>query len=240
MKNNIALALTIIVCNCMAQNPDSLKLKAPVPAKSSEIGVSVSTAFFVLAGVSDYNERFTNVTYRRLYPKHHALKLFTGVALFNSHENNYQQGYYIPGTPHTTIYPTSEITTPSNFQVGVGYEYIIGKKKLKQAFGFDLVYNNKFERNKFYYLKLHDSTGTGATEPTRLDTGAYVKGTNFDKFGFNISYSLRYQFSKRWVGTVSCIGSYRFYKRRENGIESTISDFNMTGLISDISIFYKF
>src|SRR5690606_3165141 len=100
--------------------------------------------------------------------------------------------------------------------------------------------NNKFERNNFYYMQKHEIAGSGQAEYTRLDTGAYVKGTNFDKFGFNISYSLRYQFSKRWVATASCIGSYRAYKRREKGMEGNISDFNMTGLISDISVFYKF
>lgn len=240
MKNLIALAFAIIVFNCAAQNHDSLKLQAPVPKKSSEIGVSISSAFFVLAGVTDYNERFTNVTYRRLFPKNHAIKLFTGVALFNSYSNNYQQGYYIPSVAHTTIYPTSEISTPSNFQVGLGYEYIIGKRKLKQVFGVDLVYNNKFERKNFYYMQVYDSTGNGHSESTRLDTGAYVKGTNFDKFGFNVSYSLRYQFSKHWVATASCIASYRNYRRREKGMEGNVSDFNMNGLISDISIFYKF
>lgn len=238
MKNKISITLAIIALNCAAQQQDSLTVKSPVPAKSTEIGVSVSSALFVLSGVTDYNERFTNVTYRRLFPKNHAIKLFTGVALFNSYVDGYQQGYYIPAVAHTTIYATSEITTPSNFQVGLGYEYIVGKRKLKQAFGVDLVYNNKFERHNFYYVRVHDNGGK--LESTPLDTGAYVKGTNYDKFGFNLSYSLRYQFSKHWVVTASCIASYRNYRRREKSMDGNVSDFNMNGLISDISIFYKF
>ncbi len=240
MKKNLAVCLMLILNGLSAQIKDSLA--SPPKKGHNEIGVSVSSALFVLSGVTDYNERFTNVTFRHLFPKHHAVKLFTGVALFNGDNRDFQQSY-MPTAGNTTIYPTSEKTTPSNFQIGIGYEYILGKKKLKQVFGLDLVYNNKYERNNFYYLKVQDTSGSGNAQDkitTRLDTGNYVRGTNFDKYGINLSYSLRYDHSKHWAFTVSCIGQYRMYRRKENGRDYSVSDFNMNGLLSDISVFYKF
>lgn len=240
MKTKLCLVLLLVTGLVAAQKNDSLGTGSK--KSSNEIGISVSSALFVLSGVSSHNERFTNLTVRHLFPKHHALKVFTGLAPFSGSGDDFQQAY-LPPVGNTTIYPTSEKRTPSNFQVGIGYEYIIGKKKLKQAFGLDLVYNNKFERTNFYYMKVEDPSGSGSDADkkyTRIDTGAYVKGVNFDKYGFNLSYNLRYEASKHWVFTVSCIAECRTYRREEKGRETSVFDFNMNGILSDICVFYRF
>lgn len=233
----ILLIFLLITGTCNAQ--DSLVKKEK---KHYELGISLSTPLFVLLGVTDHNERYTNLTGRYFVAKKHAVKAFAGVALLNEGSSDYQQSSY-PAVNQTTVFPTTEIKTPSNFQLGLGYEYIMGRRKLKTALGIDVLYNNKFESTKFYYLTNKDSVGPNGQNViniNRLDTGAYIHNYNFNKLGINFSYSLRYALSKRWLLTGSFIMSYKIYRRKEGLHETTISDFNLIGLVSDISLFYRF
>ena len=233
----ILLTFLLIAGTCHAQ--DSLVKKEK---KQVELGISLSTPLFVLLGVTDHNERYTNLTGRYFITKKHAVKAFAGVALLNEGSSDYKQTSY-PAVNQTTVFPTTEIKTPSNFQLGLGYEYVMGKRKLKTALGIDVLYNNKFESTKFYYLTLRDSLrpdGQTITDINRLDTGGYIHNYNLNKLGINFSYSLRYALSKRWLLTGSFIMSYKIYRRKEGLDETTISDFNLIGLVSDISLFYRF
>jgi len=144
----------------------------------------------------------------------------------------------------STVYLMNNRTTPSNVQFGLGYEYVMGSKKLKHAVGIDVYYNNKFVRDQYFYYRDYDSTHTnGQTtrEFTKIDTGGYVRTQNYDKVGINLSYSLRYEVSRRWMISASTIMTNKFYwDKKTNGSRGQNYEMNFVGLISDISIFYRF
>lgn len=219
---------------------DTLSPVIKKPQRPHEIGFSASTIFFVMAGVSDFNERYTNLTYRYLPGHHHGLKAFAGINMFNAN-NEFRSG--VVSVTQSTVYATTERISPSNFQLGLGYEYIIGKRRLQQVVGLDVLYNNKFEIHRSYYTNSRDSTdnrGQHYIYTSRIDTGAHTTATNYDKFGLNLNYALRYSLSKRWLLTASMLVSYKTYRRREQQGYSRVSELNFNGLISDVSVFYRF
>ncbi|PBQ34001.1 hypothetical protein CNR22_20205 [Sphingobacteriaceae bacterium] len=238
-KKNFTLVFVALTFAVSAQDTLSIKKK---PAKPHEIGFSVSSVFFLLAGVSDFNERYTNVTYRYLFTEKQAVKLFAGASIFNS-EANKLESTKLSSVNNTTLYSTYEKATPSNFQMGLGYEYILGKGKIKHVIGLDLLYNNKFERERTYYSTASDSIdskGHVFAHTTTLDSGRVNRSQNFDKFGINLNYSLRYQISKRWVITTGLLVSFKTYNVKTPQGTSRMGDTNFNGLISDVSLFYKF
>ena len=233
-KKQIILLLTIAAFTAQAQ--DSLKTSAKAPKKKHELGVSIIVPLILAIGATDYNERYTNLTYRYFLKDKHAIKPFVGVSMVTPTPEAQKT---ISATNNSTLYAMNNITTPSNFQVGVGYEYIMGKKKLKHAIGADIYYNNKFLKEEFFYYQEIDSVGVDGNrfrQTTTLDTGAYIKTKNYDKLGFNLCYSVRYEASKRWVISTSTIMTNKFYWAPR----SSNYEMNFIGLISDISIFYRF
>jgi hypothetical protein len=217
---------------------------APVTFKESrhEIGLGILSPFLMVVGATDLNERYTNFSYRYRIHQKHAIKAFIGNAFFNSNENKMTQER-MQATPGQTVYLNRVFRTPTNFQTGLGYELILGKNKLKHVVGVDLLYNNKFTSEHTSYFLLKDSSvanGNNSIIGRGIDTGAATLTRNYDKFGANFSYNLRYEFSKKWLITSSFVMNYRFYKRRENGILAGISDFSINSLISDISLYYRF
>lgn len=241
MKRKKKFTVLCIVLVTFASAQDTLPLKKK-PERPHEIGFSASSLFFILAGVSDFNERYTNLTYRYFFKEKQAVKLFAGVSAFNSEANKYDQ-YQILAATQTTLYATNEKKTPSNFQLGIGYEYILGKGRLKHVIGADLLYNNKFESEKFYYIRVQESVDAGGNKigsSARLDSGAVNKANNYDKFGLNLNYSLRYSISKKWVITTGLLVSYKNYKIKNSYGTSRVSETNFNGIISDVSLFYRF
>jgi len=84
-------------------------------------------------------------------------------------------------------------------------------------------------------------TGQTTREFTKIDTGGYVRTPNYDKVGINLSYSLRYEVSRRWMISASTIMTNKFYwDKKTNGSRGQNYEMNFVGLISDISIFYRF
>jgi len=219
---------------------DSLSLRKKSPERKHEVGVSIITPLIIVLGATDYNERFSNLTYRRFLSDKHAVKSFVGIGSAGIVPNNPRT---VSATNTSTVYFINNRTTPSNFQVGFGYEYILGNKKLKHVFGADLVYNNKFLKEEFFYYQEIDSVGVNGKrfhQTTQLDTGSYVKTNNYDKIGFNLSYSLRYDISKRWVITASGTLSSRYYRQKVRNTYNTGTELEYVGLVSDVSLFFKF
>ncbi len=236
-QKQITILLAALIFTASAQDSSLVKKK---PLRPHEIGFSASTAFFFLSGVTDYNERYTNVTYRYFFKEKQALKVFTGINMFNPENRTKSE---LRSVSQSSLYANTEKKTPSNFQVGIGYEYVLGKGKLKHVIGLDLLYNNKFEKEQFYYSESKDtvdSKGNHFRNFNRLDTGAYLKTNNYDKFGLNLNYSLRYRLSKNWVITAGMLISYRTYRRKDKYGTSTVSEGNFNGIISDVSVFYTF
>jgi hypothetical protein len=237
-KKQIIVPLALLTMTLSGQ--DTLTKQNNSMAKKHELGISLTTPMIILLGASDYNERYTNLTFRYFLSDKHAVKPFIGIS---PNPNNPNTDQYISSTNTSTIYLSNYSQTPSNFQVGIGYEYIMGKKKLKHVIGADILYNNKFLKEKHSYYKITDSTdikGNTNNVTTPIDTGAYVKTNNYNKIGFNLSYNLRYELSKRWIITASTIASSKYYREGKSNSRINVYDFNIVGLISDISVFYRF
>ncbi len=205
-----------------------------------EVGISVLAPLIFLCDLRDPNERFSKISYRYKFKKKQAFKFYAGFSILNLTNSRYDQYQYIL-TDGTRIYPTSEVRTPTNIEIGLGYEIILGKRSLKHVFGLDFVYNNKFLVRKSYDLIEKDSIGANGQNFPKFTTSNYLEsGTNYNKFGVNLNYGLRYEISKRWVATSSFTFSYRYYRLKLNGNYHSYSDIYTFGIISDISIFYRF
>lgn len=209
----------------------------PLLGPRHEIGLSVLPAGIMLTGATDYNERFTNLAWRYRLTPDHALKLFAGMTLFSAPYDDTRTIGYV-SAPGTTVYPISFIDRPTNVQFGGGYEYMIGER-LKHVIGLDAFYNYNKQTTRYYYERIKDSTDVNGTTTTileTLDTGRYSVKKTLEKVGVNVSYSLRYSLSRRWVVTCSMIATVRF--QMKDG--SNVTEFMMNGLLGDISLFYRF
>jgi hypothetical protein len=239
----VTLCTMVLLTSCSLSAQDSLRTTSSTQGfKRHEVGVSVLTPLIILAGATDYNERFTNITYRFRKNKNHAFKTFAGLSRNETPLYYHDQPAGMLGASGNTVYPEVITHIPSNFQLGAGYEFIIGRR-VQQAFGLDFVYNNKFEKQEHFYREAYtvaEPNGMKRTEERRLDTGSFVTSRNYDKIGFDLSYSLRFPLAKRWLVTASVIGSYRYFKGYDNGRTYSIHDWNINGLLSDVSIFYRF
>lgn len=224
-----------------AKAQDSLKPKTAYPAKKSELGISVITPAIMVLGATDFNERYTNLTYRYFLSEKHTIKPFVGMSFFPPPSLGYPRS--VSAANSSTVYMMSNATTPTNFQVGVGYEYVLGGRRLKHLIGADLLYNNKFTREEILYYRETDSVdvnGKVGKVTTPIDTGRSVKTNNYDKIGLNLHYTIRYEVSKRWLITASAIMSNKYYIRTSKNGQASNFDANFIGLVSDISIFFRF
>jgi hypothetical protein len=241
MKNSVIILLVTFGILTKAQN-DSTVIKPTFTEKRHEIGIGVLSPFLMIVGASDFNERYTNLSYRYRINQNQAFKVLIGNAFFNSNENRIGQDM-VQATPGQTIYINKQYRTPSNFQIGLGYEYMFGKNKLKHVLGVDFIYNNKFNTEYSNYFLEKDTLNANGIKSIfgeKIDTGAVTLSRNYNKCGANFSYYLRYVFSKKWLMTSSFILNYRVYRRKVNNTMVGISEFNINGLIADISIFYRF
>jgi hypothetical protein len=237
---NVTVFVFFLASCVLAQDSAFTETPDTIPLKKHELGASILSPLIVLTGATDPSDRFTNITYRYLVTKKHALKIFAGFSLFNASVYNSQDYPYI-ATTGQTVHPVSETIVPSNFQAGLGYEIVLGTGRVRHAVGIDGVYNNKFEITKFQYRITRDSVdGAGNKFPYSFvaDTGKVSRGFTYQKLGFNVHYTLRYEYSTHWMVTTTFLMSYRNYRGRENN--SYLSDLEMNGLISDVSIFYRF
>lgn len=237
-----SLIILFLIISMRSNSQDTIVQPKSFTENRNEFGVSVLSPFFMIAGAKDDNERYTNLTYRHRFSQKHAIKALVGTALFDESEGRFKQDQ-VQSVPGKTLYLTTETKIPTNFQTGLGYEIMFGNGKLKHVVGVDLIYNNKFVSQESYYVRYNDSldaNGNHNFSINRLDTGRVIKSRNYDKFGLNISYSARYEISPRWVITGSFILNYRYYERRIYNIMTGVSDFNVNGLLADVSIFYRF
>jgi hypothetical protein len=236
MKHLIALFI-VLIFTLEIKSQDSTA-KTPLKSPRHELGVGILYPTLVIFGAYNDNiERYTNLTYRKWFKEKYSFKAFAGTIFPNSMDN-YSKNTVVILPGNTQLIGNTMIQTPSNCQFGFGFERYIGHKKLKLYTGIDVVYNNKFVKKSFYYTYAKDSA---ANSITKLDTGAYVSTRNFDKIGLNFNFGVRYEFNKQWVLTANYTAMTRFWQfKNPNGSTSQYFDLNSTGLISDISLFYRF
>ena len=223
-----------------ASSQDTTAKPITKPGRQKEIGVSILTPLILMAGTQDLSGRYTNATFRYRFTFRRAMKVFVGFASNNPpYPSPYEAGVV---TNSTTTYEVVIRTRPSNFQAGIGYEYMVGER-LKQVPAIDIVYANLFEKEEHVFMKYRnniDSMGNGSYVYERIDSTRSVKTYNYDKIGINLSYSLRYELSRKWIISASIIAAYRYTSRGSGKNKIVNHNFDIIGPLSDISIYYRF
>src|SRR4051812_47448063 len=92
------LAMAFIACAFTIQAQDTT---SKVSKHRHELGVSVIVPLILAVGATDYNERYTNLSYRYFLSKNHAIKPFVGISTINNVPNNPQT---VSSTNTSTLY----------------------------------------------------------------------------------------------------------------------------------------
>lgn len=230
----ILMTLQMLTFSIGAQINDSVAIK---PMPRHELGLSVLyPSLVILGGTPTGNEFFNNLSYRYRLTHNTGVHVFVGTTFPGSMNSVREASVRVqPGNHNYLAY--TEVQMPSNCQFGIGYEYLVGERKVKFLIGADFVYNNQFVKEIFYYAKAGDSLKIA---PARIDTGSYVKSQNLNKYGVDLRLGMRYEINRRWVLTAECTMSQRFYRRSTPVGRLGIYDFNINRLVSDVSLFYRF
>lgn len=241
MKKLMLLLSCVIANNVHSQ--DSLKASKAQNTKRHEIGVNILPPFLLLCGGYGNQPKFMNATYRYLLSEHNALRATAGVNIYNSPSPLSFQKEAVSMTNGLVIYENTTSNTPSNFMVGAGYERIMGKRQLKHVVGFDLTYNYVDETRITDYYGMKDTLINNITtkEFVRIDTGRTVTHRYCNKIGITPFYSIRYALNKNWLLTASTRLNFQYYQvKSEKNPTTSQFDFNTSGLISEVSLFYRF
>lgn len=210
---------------------------APVKEPKHELGLGlIYPMTLVIGNVNSDNNHYTNLSYRyKLSPKN-CIKLLAGMAHpFNASSLTQTKVLILPS--NTSLVANTLYQTPSNCQFGIGFEHFIGSKQLKLFAGADFMYNNLFSKKTFFYTNAADSA---SPHLNKLDTGAYVSARNYNKVGIDFHFGARYEFNSKWVIMGTFTASQRVYGTTANGRAIRVNDFTINGLISDISLYYRF
>jgi hypothetical protein len=235
------LLFLLIILSLPSVSQDSLEIDESDTAafNRNEFGISIISPLLVLTGADDPVERYTNLTYRRRFTRQQAFKIFAGLSLFNS--SMYERSdRVVSSVPGKTVHTVAEKIIPYNYQVGIGYEYIMGSGRVRHAVGVDAIYNNLFVQDKMQYrINSVGKSPSGDTVMTitMADTGRVNRSFTYHKIGANIHYTIRFEYSKHWLLTSSFIVAFRRYRSPFGG---DVTDLTMNGIISDISIYYRF
>lgn len=241
MKRSLMLLLCVFAINAHSQ--DSLKTDKSVKPKRHEIGLNILPPFLALTGVSGGNPQYFNTTYKYFLNKRLAFRTTAGIIAFGNNNLCGNQTETVIKTNSVTVNKTKYTHDPTNIQGSIGLESILGKRKLKHVIGFDLTYNYQNQRENISYYKLTDSIGMNNEKIQNwqsIDTGQAVINTYINKYGITPFYSVRYPISKKFVLTSSMRFNLQASQRRHGGLTYYSFDFNMSGVISEVSLFYRF
>jgi len=239
MKNLISVFLIFFVFEMRGQ--DSSSTKQVLKIRKNEIGINVLPVLVELTGAMPDHKDLINITYRRLIKNKHALRITSGV-----YTPEYERPDYIAAViskSNSVAVIQNNKVGGINLQAGIGYEYIIGRRRLKHVVGLDLTYNYQKQIISTDYSLVKDSIGPNnfhQSTSSSIDTGKVVKNNYYNKIGANLFYSLRYPLSKKWLMTASVILSWQTYRTQDLSQNVRIYDFNVNGLVSEVSLFYRF
>lgn len=238
MKKLMLLPVCVLILKTQGQISDSItKLNNN---KRNEIGLNILPPVLVLSGVTKANPQLFNITHRYFFSEKLCFRSTFGVYVFN---NKNEDQIMVSKTNSTSINLNNYSSYPANFQGGLGLEYIFGKHKLKQSIGFDLTYNYVNIRTHQNYFMLTDTvTATNEKFQTykQIDTGAKVINTFLHKYGITTFYSLRYPISKRLIVSSGIRLNTQYYQNKIGNRKFDQYDFNISGILSEVSLFYRF
>lgn len=241
MKRSLMLLLCVFAINAHSQ--DSLKTDNSIKPKRHEIGLNILPPFLALAGAGGGNSQYFNITYKYFLNERTAFRTTAGIIVFGNHNLYGNQTETVIKTNSVTVNKTNYSHDPTNIQGTIGLERIFGKRKLKHVLGFDLTYNYQNHRENISYYKLTDSIGANNTKIQNwqnIDTGRTVVNSYINKYGITPFYSVRYPITEKFILTSSVRFNLQASQRRYNGLTYNSFDFNMSGVISEVSLFYRF
>lgn len=241
MKRSMLLLLCAYALNANSQDTTTTANLSKV--KRHEVGLNILPPFLMLAGASGGNPHYFNFTYKYFLNERLAFRTTAGIIVFGNNYSYSNQTETVVKTSSVTINKTNYTHDPTNVQGSLGLEYVFGKRKLKHVAGFDLTYNYQNRRENISYYKLTDSIGSNNQKIQNwqnIDTGRAVINTYINKYGITPFYSVRYPITEKFILTSSMRLNLQASQKRYNGITYTSFDFNMSGIISEVSLFYRF
>lgn len=241
MKKSMLFLLCVIVAIAHAQVSDSSSKK--INPKCHEIGVNLLPPLLFISNANGVQPKFFNATYRYLKNEKHAFRVTAGINVYNSGGFPSFRTDVVLKSNNFTIYKNTSDGTPANFMGGIGYERIFGKRKLKHVIGCDMTYNYVGRRTSVDYYGLKDSLVNGnlQREFVPIDTGKTIVHKYYNKVGIAPFYSIRYELSSKWLITASTRVNLQYSQMTYAGYPKIASfDFNASGLLSELSLFYRF
>ncbi len=229
--------------------------------KRNEIGVNIAPFVSGIMGASTYSPKFS-VLYKRVIKEKNAFRVsasFQPDSYYNVGEN-YGIISYTDSTQLRRYYMNDD---RGKLQANAGYEWRRGKKRIKYFWGADLIggYHKQFSWISDQYYKLEKNypypttTGTDTLYHYTIDTdkpGMIVKTeeTQYYYVGLSPFAGLTCPLTKRFILSAQigfdaymAFGKYRV-DDHANSIYSTsditMFEFNMPGLVNEVSLNYRF
>lgn len=233
----------------------------------NELGFNIAPIAVALMGGEAYRPTFS-LSYKRIIKEKNALR-FSLNYQFPMMNWNYGDDYYIVSqTDNTQLRRYFERDNGNKIQTNIGYERRFGKRKIKYFFGADLtlgftnesyrIYDENFVLEKYPYQGLYYSPQSGGidtlyqfiSDPDSFAVDIYSETTKYISVGTSPFFGFYYPLSKRF--SLSFRTGFDLYfslgKKDEKNYtnnETTKTrvstfDFNMNGLINDLSIVYRF
>ena len=232
--------------------------------RKNELGLNFVPLVGAALGGFSSNPQYA-LSYKHIFKGSNAFRINVGVQLYV--QENWQ--YSSPNMPDnyelvsqsltTEIRRYSESISDPKYQLGIGYERRVGNHRLSRFYGADLIMgrSSRSYSKKDYFMVL-DSAGTPYSNGPSwiIDPNNNQPSTAFDSrtnsfyFGLSPFYGFRYPITKRLIVTAQmgfdasiAIGNYQSDDYANNihlsGMVTT-ADFNIKGLISDLSLVFRF
>ena len=233
----------------------------------NELGTNIAPIISSLMGGYIPNQQYT-ISYKRIIKGANAIRINAAIQIyvrnnFQTNNPNLPDNYeLVSQSANSEVRRYSEDKRDPKFQLGMGYEWRKGSHRLSRFYGLDLVLGRTSSSytKKDYFMVL-DSTAS----PSSLASGgaawiidpnnnqpstAFDSRTNSLYFGLSPFYGLRYPITKRLIVTAQigfdatmAIGNYTSDDYTNNihlsGMVTTV-DFDSRGVISDVTLAYRF
>ena len=222
--------------------------------KKNEAGFNTATFIAVVLGTQMYQPKLS-LSYKRIVKERNAIRFSINGLPKTYLGSTHEHFYIISQTDSTQLRRNYQNINGNKYQGNIGYERRKGKKKFKCFLGADLIFGHSGERRITYdesYSLEKTFDGKDTLYQFRLDSTAAIAftSTRFFYTGISPFIGLNFSISKRFALSVQTGADMSFsigkmktkdYIKNET-TETRIStfNFNMDGLVNDLSIVYRF
>jgi len=219
--------------------------------RKNETGFSFIPAVVVALGGSTAYESNFAVTFRHFMNEKNAFRLKPSVSYFDEHARDISEVIELTDSTRVTEYKTTNISASPS--VNFGHEYHWGKKKIKWFAGCDVFYNfRKQEYNIFTIYATKDTTSLASGiiyYSTDSIKSSKISESNRHSIGIAPFIGFRVIINEHWAISANTsfnsgpgftnqnIYDDNVFLRKE---EWTEFNFEMIGLISDLSVIFRF